>query len=61
MSKRPAQGQLDSEMPLRQYFLFVGGALLTLLLAANWRCLRPLQTSLPIPVLGFRPSESIPN
>jgi hypothetical protein len=36
MSKRPAQGQLDSEMPLRQYFLFVGGALLTLLLAANW-------------------------
>jgi hypothetical protein len=36
MSKRPAQGQLDSTMPLRQYFLFVGGALLMLLLAANW-------------------------
>jgi hypothetical protein len=36
MSKRPAHGQLDSTMPLRQYFLFVGGALLTLLLVANW-------------------------
>lgn len=41
MSKFPgrwmrAHEQLDSEMPLRQYFLFVGGALLALLLAANW-------------------------
>jgi hypothetical protein len=35
--------QLDSEMPLRQYFLFVGGALLILLLAANW--LVPLPAS----------------
>jgi hypothetical protein len=35
MRKR-AYGQLDSEMPLRRYFLFAGGALLTLLLAANW-------------------------
>ena len=41
MSKLPgrwmrAHGHLDSEMPLRQYFLFVGGALLALLFAANW-------------------------
>jgi hypothetical protein len=35
MRKR-AYGQLDSEMPLRRYFLLAGGALLTLLLAANW-------------------------
>jgi hypothetical protein len=34
--KKRAYGQLDSEMPLRRYFLFAGGALLTLLLAANW-------------------------
>jgi hypothetical protein len=34
--KKRAYGQLDSEMPLRRYFLFVAGALLTLLLAANW-------------------------
>jgi hypothetical protein len=38
-----AHVQLDSEMPLRQYFLFVGGALLTLLFAANW--LMPLPPS----------------
>jgi hypothetical protein len=38
-----AHGQLNSEMPLRQYFLFVGGALLTLLFAANW--LMPLPAS----------------
>lgn len=35
MSKR-AYAQLDCEMPLRRYFLFAGGALLSLLLAANW-------------------------
>ena len=34
--RRRAYGQLDSEMPLQRYFLFAGGALLTLLLAANW-------------------------
>jgi hypothetical protein len=48
MSKLPgrwmrAHGQINSEMPLRQYFLFVGGALLTLLFAANW--LMPLPAS----------------
>lgn len=31
-----AHGQLSSEMPLRQYVLFVGGALIALLYAANW-------------------------
>jgi hypothetical protein len=41
MSKIPgrrvrAQGQLDIQMPLQKYFLFAGGALLTLLLATNW-------------------------
>jgi hypothetical protein len=41
--KKRAHGQLDSEMPLRRYFLFAGGALLTLLLAANW--LLPLPAS----------------
>jgi hypothetical protein len=34
--RRRGYGQLDSEMPLARYFLFAGGALLTLLLAANW-------------------------
>jgi hypothetical protein len=28
--------QVDAEMPLWSYFLFVGGVLLTLILAANW-------------------------
>ncbi len=36
LGRRRAHAQLKSEMPLRQYFLFVGGALLTLLFAANW-------------------------
>ena len=36
ISSRQTRVQLDAQMPLRQYFLFVGGALLTLLLAANW-------------------------
>jgi hypothetical protein len=31
-----AHDRLNAEMPLRQYFLFVGGALLMLLIAANW-------------------------
>jgi hypothetical protein len=36
LGRRRAHAQLNSEMPLRQYFLFVGGSLLTLLFAANW-------------------------
>jgi hypothetical protein len=31
-----AHGQLSSEMPLRQYALSVGGALIGMLFAANW-------------------------
>lgn len=31
-----ARCAVDSEIPLRSYFLWVGGALLALLLAANW-------------------------
>jgi hypothetical protein len=33
---RLTRAQLDAEMPLRQYFLFVGGAMLALLFVANW-------------------------
>ena len=36
ISSRRSRAQLDAEMPLRQYFLFVGGALLALLFVANW-------------------------
>jgi hypothetical protein len=41
MSKSPArwksaQTQLNAAMPLSQYFLFVGGALVALLFVANW-------------------------
>jgi hypothetical protein len=36
ISSRLTRAQLDAEMPLRQYFLFVGGALLALLFVANW-------------------------
>ena len=36
ISCRLARAQLDAEMPLRHYFLFVGGALLALLFVANW-------------------------
>jgi hypothetical protein len=37
----PALGRIDSEIPLRQYFLCVGGALLTLLFTANALMSRP--------------------
>jgi hypothetical protein len=33
---RPASSLVEPELPLRAYFLSVGGALLLLLLAANW-------------------------
>jgi hypothetical protein len=36
ISSRRSRAQLDAEMPLRQYFLFVGGALLAVLFVANW-------------------------
>jgi hypothetical protein len=36
ISSRLARAQLDAEMPLRQYFLCVGGTLLALLFVANW-------------------------
>ena len=36
-----AHGSHESEMPLRGYFLSVGGALLTLLFAADWLMARP--------------------
>jgi hypothetical protein len=36
ISSRLTRAQLDAEMPLRQYFLFVGGALLALLFVVNW-------------------------
>ena len=35
-SGRLTRAQLDAEMPLRQYFFFLGGALLALLFIANW-------------------------
>jgi len=38
--------QVDAEMPLRRYFLFVGGALLTLILAANWLLPAPASNQL---------------
>ena len=43
MSSRPprALGWIDSEIPLRRYFLCVGGALLTLLFAADALMPRP--------------------
>jgi hypothetical protein len=43
MSRRPPQalGWFDSEIPLRRYFLCVGGALLTLLFAADALMPRP--------------------
>jgi Fusaric acid resistance protein-like len=36
ISCRQTRAQLDAEMPLRRYFLFVGGALLALLFVASW-------------------------
>jgi hypothetical protein len=38
--------QVDAEMPLRSYFLFVGGVLLTLILAANWLLPAPASNQL---------------
>jgi hypothetical protein len=45
MTKRVHE-QLNAEMPLRRYFLFVGGALLTLILAANWLLPAPASNQL---------------
>jgi hypothetical protein len=45
MTKR-AHEQLDAEMPLRRYFLFVGGALLALILAAGWLLPAPASNQL---------------
>jgi hypothetical protein len=44
--RRRAYGQPDSEMPLQRYFLFAGGALLTLLLTANWLVPVPVSNEL---------------
>jgi hypothetical protein len=44
--RRHPHAQLNSEIPLRQYFLFVGSALLMLLFVANWL--------MPLPALNER-------
>ena len=52
-SCRLARAQLDAEMPLRHYFLFVGGALLALLFVANW--LVPASSERTDPAVNFPP------
>lgn len=53
ISSRPTRAQLDAEMPLRQYFLFVGGALLALLFVANW--LVPASSERTVSAVNFPP------
>ena len=53
ISSRLTRVQLDAEMPLRQYFLFVGGALLALLFVANW--LVPASSERTVSAVKFPP------
>jgi hypothetical protein len=53
ISSRLTRAQLHAEMPLRQYFLFVGGALLALLFVANW--LVPASSERTVSAVHFPP------
>ena len=53
ISSRLMKVQFDAEMPLRQYFLFVGVALLALLFVANW--LVPASSERTVSAVNFPP------
>ena len=55
-----ARGSVDSQIPLRDYFLWVGGVLLVLLFAADSLIPRPCQASSPNRILRDRRSGLFP-